>query len=182
MQNNQSGISFIEILVALLMISILLSITMPMFQSKKNRPEQKKLFTNFQNIVEYASNRAIIQKKTHKVIWDLNAHTLSLAEYSADKEEEADIHQRFNILPTSSETSITIPDFVEVKNFFINQKDDKSFNDSMNQIWFYLMPDGSCQPVTINLENNNESSYHQYAFTINPFYSKVSFHESFQSP
>jgi len=181
MQNNQQGISFIEILVALLLISILLSMTTNIFFARRPRQAQKDFYAQFLVLVDYATSSAVMQKKVYKVDFDLEHKNIGLAQFDPAS-QATNKHERFTPIAHTSDTMINIPPFTTLKNFFINGVDELHRSVKTEHVWFYIMPDGSSQSIIMNFENEQESSNNQYAFCINPFYSRVTLHEAFQKP
>ncbi|MBP9764913.1 type II secretion system protein [Candidatus Babeliales bacterium] len=179
MQNKTSGISFIEILVLLLMISIFMSFAVPRFITNKPRKAQKELFTEFATLVTETMQQAVITKTVHQVVWSFNEHKIFVKKHVKNSDEK-NPGKQFEPVPTSLFTStIQVPERMNVRNFIVQGKDEFA-SGSLQDAWFYIMPDGNSQPVTINIIDELEDKAPQFSITVNPFYSQATFHDTFQ--
>ncbi len=181
MQNKQPGISFIEILVILLLVSIATSLTIPRFLANKPRAAQKKFFTEFSTLITDTVFQAVMNKTVYQVYFDLNKQTISIKKYNP-KIENDNKHLKFD--PVSKDifkNEINIPTTFSIKNFFVQDKDEFISGMKMNDAWFYIMPDGNSQAVIININESNDQET-KFSITVNPFYSQVRLHDTFQKP
>lgn len=182
MQNKQSGISFIEILVTLLLISIATSFVIPRFLSNKPRSAQKKFFTEFSTLVSDTVFQAIMNKTVHQIYFDLNAHHIIVKKYNS-KIEADNKHLKFEPLTQDIfQNQMKLPTTFSIQNFFIQNKDEFTPGMKMNDAWFYIMPDGNSQAVIINMNDNSDDRETKFSITVNPFYSQVKLHDTFQKP
>ena len=182
-QSVQTGISFIEILVVLLLMSLFMSLAIPRFFSSQKGRAKKQFFTEFSTLVADSMYQAMTSHKIHQIFWDLQRHQIEVKIYDTTAESK-DKHQQFKpVTPDVFHSTMKIPESFIVHNFYIQQGEDEiKPGETKNAIWTYIMPDGTSQQVTINIQDENETDNNQFSITINPFYSQVSLHDSFQKP
>lgn len=182
MHKNQPGISFIEILVILLLMSLMLSLSIPRFLSRKPRMEQLQFFEKFATMVSQTAHQAIITGKIHQIFFNIKDHMIMVKQHDSQSDETSK-HQQFKHIHAGLFTSsIQLPQRFIITNFFIQGFDETRVSDTMNEAWFYVMPDGSSQRIIINFTDDDDQHHARFCFTINPFYSQVKFHETFQTP
>lgn len=182
MQNKQPGISFIEILVILLLVSVATSLVIPRFLSNKPGAAQKKFFTEFNTLVADTVFQAVMNKTVYQVYFDLNKHTITIKKYEP-KIETKNKHLRFESTPKDIfQNQINLPETFSIKNFFVQDKDEFMSGIKMNDAWFYIMPDGNSQAVIININDDSDDRETNFSIMVNPFYSQVTLHDTFQKP
>src|SRR5690349_3448715 len=137
MQNNQSGISFIEILVILLLISIATSLIIPSFLSNRPRSAQKKFFTEFNTLISDTVFQAVKNKTVYQIYFDLEKHTISIKKYNPKIDTE-NKHLKFEPIPKDLFLNqINLPTAFSIQNFFVQEKDEFKPGMKMNDAWFY---------------------------------------------
>lgn len=182
MQNKQPGISFIEILVILLLISIATSLVIPRFLSNRPGAAQKKFFTEFSTLIADTVFQAVINKTVYQVYFDLNKHNITIKKYNP-KIENDNKHLKFEPIPKDIfQNQINVPETFSIKNFFVQDKDEFISGMKMNDAWFYIMSDGNSQAVIININDDSDDREAKFSITVNPFYSQVTLHDTFQKP
>ena len=187
-QNNKfkhtaTGFSFIEILVALLLLSIFASMVMPRIFGNRKGVVKKQFFSDFSHVMSDTLYQAITTKKIHQVFFDFNSREINIKIHHVDP-TETNKHKQFKILPPGNfHSSLIIPEQLIIQNFYINGENVMSAGKTTNDAWFYIMPDGTAQSIVINIEDENEeTNYNSFSITVNPFYSQVQLHESYQKP
>lgn len=182
MQNKQSGISFIEILVILTLISVATSIVIPRFLSSKPRSAQKKFFTEFNTLIADTVFQAVQTQTVHQIYFDLNKQKIIVKKYNP-KIEDGDKHHKFqDSAKDIFLNQMNIPNHFSIQNFFVQGKDEFTPGIKMNDAWFYIMSDGNSQAVVININDDSNNQETKFSITINPFYSQVKLHDTFQKP
>lgn len=185
-QNDKTvctGISFIEILVVLLLMSLFVTFAVPRFMSSQKGRAKKQFFTEFSTLISQTMYQAIISKKVHQIFWNLAQNEIQVKIYD-NTSESANKHQGFKpIADNSFNSKIKIPQQFVIRNFFIQKNEDEiKPGEKKDSIWTYIMPDGTSQHAIINIQDEEESEQNKFSLIINPFYSQVSLYESFQKP
>lgn len=185
MQNNvlhkhtQPGISFIEILVVLLLISILMSTVMPRIFSYNPRRTYQTFFHDFAQLLSDTAYQAVMSKKTHQIFWDFKNKKITVKQYAPD-DTEKNIAKQFKPLPKDVfHTQLDLPDYFTIANFIIQGKESLIPGAITNDAWFYVMKDGSCQATTINIGDSTQPEGTGFSIQINPFYSQATYHDEF---
>ena len=181
-KKNMAGISFIEILVVLLLLSLLMSFAIPKFLSSQQGRAKKQFFAEFAMLVSDTMYQAVISKKIHQIFWDLKQHEILVKIYD-EKSSEQDKHKKFRPLKQGDfHNKIKLPESFLIRNFFIQGKDEMEAGVTKYTLWTYIMPDGTSQQLLINIQDENETKNNQFAIRINPFYSQASLHHAFEKP
>ena len=179
---RQLGISFIEILVVLMLISLAMSFTIPRFIKSQKGSIQKKFYQNFTKLISDTMHQAILTNKVHQVFFDNNRHEIMIKIFDETIQDQSK-HKKFKLINKNLfNSNIQIPDSFIIQNFFINGQDEVKSGKTMNEAWFYIMPDGTSQHMIINIIDQNEQLNNQFCISINPFYSQVNIHDTFQQP
>lgn len=184
MQNKQPGFSFLEIMIVLLLISIAGSFVIPTFFGKRHGVIRKQFIADFTTLVQETLFQAITTGKIHQLFFDIQNQEILVKVHEPSLHED-DMHQQFELAPADAFTpKMKLSQQLVIKNFYIQGIDEVKAGSIMNEIWFYIMPDGSSQTVIINIEDQDPDSldFHPFSISINPFYSQVQEHDAFQKP
>lgn len=183
MQNKTNcvpGISFIEILVLLLLISIATSMVIPRFITNRPGMAQKNFFAEFSTLVADTTYQAIVSKKVHQILFDFDHHKIVVKKHQP-MPDEPNKHKQFTQVPKDIfHSQISLPNQFTVRNFVVQGNDEMKSGMTMHDAWFYIMPDGTSQPTTINIEDDTQDTTALFSITINPFYSQATLHDTFQ--
>jgi len=182
MQNKKSGISFIEILVVLLLISIMTSFVIPRMFTNRAGMTKKRFFSDFSTLIADTVFQSIITKKVHQIFFDFDHHQVIVKQHNP-KIDEKKKEAQFEAVPKNIFNSkIVFPEEFKVRNFFIEKNDEIKAGSKTNNAWFYIMPDGTSQPVIINIDDDSDGQEAKFSISINPFYSQATLHDTFQKP
>lgn len=188
MQNNctkkylTTGVSFIEILVLLLLISLFASFAIPRFIGGRKGAPQKQFFTLFATLISDSVYQAVTTKKIHQIYFDLAGKEILVKIYHP-MPDETDKHKQFKFASSESfNNKIRLPNSFILRNFYMTGEELLKGGSITNDAWFYVMPDGTSQPVIINIEDENETANNLFSITVNPFYSQVKLHDTFSKP
>ncbi len=177
-----AGISFIEILVVLLLLSLLMSFAIPKFIASQQGRAKKQFFSEFVMLVSSTMHQAIISKKIHQIFWDLDHHEIITKVFDENSQEQ-DQHKKFKPIAKSTfHSTIKYPESFLIRDFFIQSKNETEPGVTKHHIWTYIMPDGTSQQVLINIQDENEAKNNEFSIQINPFYSQVSLRDTFEKP
>lgn len=179
---KQPGVSFIEILVVLMLISLTMSFTIPRFINSQKGAIKKHFAQDFAKLISNTMHQAILTSKVHQVFFDNNRHEIMIKIFDETSQDQ-NRHKMFKPVEKNLfNSTMQIPDSFVIQNFFINGEDEVKSGTTMNEAWFYIMPDGTSQHMIINIINQEDQQDNKFCITINPFYSQVSIHDTFQKP
>ena len=178
---NKPAFSFIEVIVGLLLIAMLGSFVLPNIFRKHEDAQTREFVNDFETMMYTAVMTALQEEKVVQVYFDVTSKTiiLQLQDFSSTTQ---DIHKRFTLLQKKS-TKLMIPDWLNIQNFYIGDIDECK-NRSLDKVWFYVMPNATCQPIIINFANEHPDLARdkQLSLVINPFLGQVSSFHEFQKP
>ena len=148
---RNQGFTLIEIVVAIAIIGFMAAIVVPNMLGPTAKAERKSFIAKLNGLLFLGWQQALITHKIHRVAFDI-AHKKVYLEVvenvdSADKSNAAQVKIDYQA------TSIEWPEQFEVKNFYIEGTDEVKAvsNKTKEEYWFYIMPDGLSQDITINL-------------------------------
>lgn len=182
MQNNKSGISFIEILVLLLLISIMTSFVIPRLFTNRAGMTKKRFFSDFSTLIADTVFQSIINKKVYQVFFDFDHHQVIVKQHNPKIDEKKKEAQFESVPKNLFNSQIYLPESFRIRNFFIEKNDEIKPGAKTNDAWFYIMADGTSQPVIINIDDDSDGHEVKFSISINPFYSQATLHDTFQKP
>lgn len=179
------GFTLLEILVVLAIVGVLMTVVVPNFRNMLPGRERKLFIGKLNGLMRTAWQRALVEHKTQKISFDFDKRLLWLESATgAVKEDVAEFAKpKGSYVPTS----LKIPKVIEVKSFIIEGFDEMGRYGSgrkTTESWFYIIPDGLTQTVTINfLDRSNLNSAgkpRQYGLVLNPFNAQFKVYDAFQ--
>ena len=177
----RKGFTLIELLIAIAIIGLMMAAIIPMFQQQPGY-ERKQFIAHLNSLVQRAWQESIITKTVHRVVFDV-------------KKREAIIEK--NMTPTAinklefspikgMNAQFRWPITIDIKQFFIEGFDElKRFTgNAATSIWFYIIPDGMTQQVTINAVDRTqligEKRPRPFGLVLNPFLAQFKEYDTFQ--
>jgi hypothetical protein len=152
-----------------------------MFTNRKGMT-QKKFFSDFSTLIADTVFQSIITKKVHQVFFDFNHHKIIIKQHNLNIDEKKKEAQ-FEAVPKNIfNNQIHLPESFRIRNFFIEKNDEIKPGAKTNDAWFYIMSDGTSQPVIINIDDDSDDQETKFSISINPFYSQATLHDTFQKP
>jgi len=181
---KQSGFSFIELMIVFVLIAMLGAFVVPnIFRTKKGK-ERKEFLLVLETMLKDAVLRSIIHNEIHQIYFDINKEEVLLRTYD-DKIINTSSHKQFSeVKDDEYHTKIKFLKNFKIKNFFINGIDEIIAGVVLQDVLFYIMPDGTSQIVVANIvdEYDEDEQGFNFSFVINPFYARMSVYETFQTP
>ena len=178
---KKNGFTLLEILVAILILGLLAAIVPPLLRTAQPAAERKKFITQLNALMKFAWTNAITTGKTHRVtfFWDKN-----LVQVGFDDKKK---NKGIPIPGTYFDTTIKIPKQLEVKNFYIEGKDERARHaGGSKEIWFFVYPQGMCQSVVINMfdikDKINDRRNRPVSLVLNPFTAQFEVYNVFKKP
>ncbi|CAN5167657.1 hypothetical protein BH09DEP1_BH09DEP1_1990 [soil metagenome] len=185
MRGNNKGFSLLELLVVLAIMGILMAVVVPNFRNLLPGRERKLFIEKLNGLVRSAWQRALIERKLQKVAFDFNTRSIWLESATgAIKDGDPEFVRAKGGYAAAA---VKIPKVLEIKNFFIEGFDEMSRyggGRKTTESWFYIIPDGMAQAVTINfLDTSNTNAAgkpRQFGLVLNPFNAQFKVYDAFQ--
>lgn len=185
MRGNNSGFTLLELLVVLAIAGILMAVVVPNFQNMLPGRERKLFIAKLNGLMRSAWQRALVERKTQKIAFDFGKRLIWLESATGKiKDGQAEFTPAKGSYVS---TSLKIPKVIDVKNFVIEGFDEMSRYGSgrkTNESWFFIIPDGLAQAVTINfLDTSNLNAAgkpRQFGLVLNPFNAQFKVYDAFQ--
>lgn len=183
-RNSKPGFTLIEILIAFALIIILMSIVVPNIRKLLPRREREVFIGKVNAITRLAWQRALIERKVHKVVFNFKNNEFWVEEPTGiSKLGEMEFKR---IKGTYIKPSEKIPSNIQIKSFIVEGFDEMTRRGAggTEESWFFLMPDGLTQTVTINFldtkQLNAAGKPRQFGLVLNPFNAQFKVYDSFQ--
>jgi prepilin-type N-terminal cleavage/methylation domain-containing protein len=182
---TQSGFSLLELMIVLALIGLLGAFVVPNLFRAKQGAQQKEFLSSFEALLKDAVLRSIVENKMHQIFIDIAHELIQTRAYDAQS-IESNKHKKFaRVLDSDYLTEIKFPKRFAMKDFFINGVQEFAPGTAALDVMFYVMPDGTSQAIIANIIDQDEDSIEPevtFSFVINPFYARMSVHETFQTP
>jgi len=168
---NKSGFTLLELILVILLIGILGAVVLPNLNF--NQDLKKDFVFKLNSLNQITLQSAITTGKLHRVFFDYNNKEIRsevLVNNSLDNNFEPIKAKYFK-----NKISWDIEEF-SIKDFFIADKNEFS-GDKLKEIWYYIFPESSTQPVIINF-----MGLEKYSLVLNPFTSQFKEYDFWQYP
>lgn len=180
---NKTGFTLIEVLVAIVLIGILAAVVVPNLYHRVPSYERKQFIAQLNELMLTAWQNAIITHKIHKVDVDFGKQKIQL--FIARDGEKRKKELEFEPLTgLALDTSIALPENIEIKNFYIEGFDEMArFAAGTGGAWFFIVPEGLSQEVTINFVDTKDTingKLRPTGLVLNPFTAQFKIYDSFQ--
>ena len=175
------GFSLLEMVIVLALIGIAMTIIMPSFR-KKNDLQIQGFRDNFTLLLHAAYLNALEKNKFQKIYVDVKNNKIQLQEESGKDKLTGDL--LFSPLKAARFIrEIEIPRFLEIRNFYIHTKQgikDQAAQ-AVNDVWFFITPDGIAQEVVINIvDASDKPAQPETGLILNPFTLNFELYDTFQ--
>lgn len=169
--NKQHGFTLIELLVVILIIGIIGSVLAPRLAPRTARSEKEAFIAQLNSQSQAALTQAITTQTLQQVFWDLEKHTIEIRKHTGGYDRAGDPECKPTQIAYSSQR-ITIPERFIVKQFSIEGINELAGARNTKQVWFYIVPDGVAQQVTVIFTDTHEDvtdAEKKVTLNLNPF-------------
>lgn len=184
MKNNDcNGFGLIEFLLVLMLFSLVVTIISPAFLRMFPYYERQQFVSRFNGLVQSAWNQTLATNSVHRIYVDIAKKRIVVQILDSKTIDEKEP----TFLPVKqgfAAHGITIPNQLDIKQFFVNGFDEMSRFASRKtaQVWFFIDTKGIVQPVVINIIDNKDlfqQQPRQFSLIINPFQATVTMQDDF---
>lgn len=181
----KSGFTLIEILVAITILVVMAAIVAPRLAPKRPKEERKAFVAQLNALTQLAWQTALTTNVLQRILFDFKKKTVSVEQSTGEKDNKGDL--KFTPLQrTYLETTISWPENLQIKNFFLEGFDEmKRFSGrDTGETWFYIVPDGMTQRVTINMLDTQDMQpdgrLAKVGLVLNPFTAQFVAYDTFK--
>lgn len=172
MSGRRKAFTLIEVLIALALLALLSAIIIPRLR-RRSVPVEQELMRRLNELTRFGQLDALMTGMLHRIRFDFKSSRVILEQASKKRDSQGHIQfEPVNI--TYSTTTFSIPQALEIEKFFIKGKNMLTSGEGIKTtgVWFYLVPEGMAQEVTINLRNTQNQQ--PTSLVINPFTAQFS--------
>jgi prepilin-type N-terminal cleavage/methylation domain-containing protein len=184
---NKSGFTLIEIMVAIAIIAVLATVIVPNLRLRNPKQERLAFIARLNLLVAGARQNALLTHQVQRVSFDMSARSISVTSATGAVDGKGEpIFERPKSLRVRN--ALTIPETLVIKNFYIEGFDEMGRYAGRQTIetYFYVMSDGSAQPVIINILDTKDRTAGQrrreVGLVLNPFNAQFKEYDTFQKP
>ena len=176
---RQSGLTFYELVVALLILALMGASVVPRLRHKTPSDDREQLVSDLNGIFQNAWQNAITKNKTHKILFDLGKRTCQAWILTVDKiEKDEDDGEPLG-------RAISWPKEIEIVQFYINGEDEieKCRMDKEAKIWTFIIPNGLAQQAILNVvDSRGVDGAIRFGLVLNPFVAQFKVYDGFRQP
>lgn len=152
----------------------------PRFGNKTDKAHEKLFVAQVNRLMQTAWQQAIISGQIQKVLLDFGASTINLEQQVVIKNQKTDTFAPLKDVP--GDTSMDIPPELSFVNVYIGGKDEMK-KGNRKTAWFFVLPDGTTQPVVMNLRLANDVEIAPpFGMVLNPFNAQFDYYDTPQQP
>jgi prepilin-type N-terminal cleavage/methylation domain-containing protein len=180
---NNSGFTFIELTIAIVIIAIMATIVVPRFRGRNLAAEREKFLSKLNTLAQLCYQDALTTGKMHTMAFDFDNNRIYL---EIEKKEQGKGGVGFEQLKLPYlKTNVSFENY-ELRNFYIKKEDKLAGSNITKKVWFYISPGGLAQEVIINFYDKklmeSPTANAQYSLVLNPFTVQFKMYDSFQKP
>ncbi len=155
----------------------------PYMQQMQTGYERRKFIARLNSLAQIAWQQAVIAGSVHRVMFNMKERE-AFIERDVTKSAAAK-KLDFEPIKLGGEASMSWPRSVEIKQFIVGGYDEmRRFSGKQTEtVWFYIIPDGMTQAVTINVIDRSElveNRPKQFSMVMNPFFGQFKVYDAFQ--
>lgn len=181
----KSGFGLLEIMVAITLIALLATVVVPNLSPKNAAQERKTFIAQLNALTRLAVTQAHATRKIHRVYIDFKQQ-LAHVEVQADKKDAKGDTLYQTISAPYLDNKIAWPKRYAVREYFVEGIDElASGNKRINEVWFYVIPNGRTQHIVINMidmQDKKRGKPVAVGLVLNPFSAQFEVYDSFQKP
>ncbi|MBY0110280.1 MAG: type II secretion system GspH family protein [Candidatus Babeliaceae bacterium] len=166
MDKSVNGFSLLEIIVAMAIVAIMAT-QVPRL-TRINYNQQEKFIAELNVLARNAYTLALVSGRPTQLFFDFESQIKKVTIRKESDKKNVENKAIFEIVQSEyGNNSLLWNDNFEIEKFIIDGKDE-AIGASLKTVWFYIMPDGLSQQVTLVLRD--ESVGKSFELGLNPFF------------
>ncbi len=181
--NLRPGLSLIELMIALAIVGMIMASIIPMLQQREPGYERKQFTARLNVLMHFAWEQAVISHAVHRVLFDFKNHK-AFVEKDVTK---SSTEKALEFVPSKGMgAEIAWPKTFIIRQFIVEGFDEmKRFGGAKGAetSWFYIIPDGMTQQVTINGVDKEDNVYgkpSEFGLVLNPYMAQFKAYDAYQ--
>lgn len=181
LNSKKAGFTLFEILIVMAIIGLLMTL-IPNLGQRKPRYEREQFIARLNSLCQFAWQQALTTHTLHAVEFDLTKHSVSVQRDTGERDADGTPKRE----PTKGPRSkFTYPAHLEIKQFIIEKFDEirsAGSGSKTNTVFFYIIPEGLTQEVTINFIDKKDSidgKARTVGLVLNPFTAQFKVYDKF---
>ncbi len=180
-QRSKFGFTLIELMIGIVIIGILMAGIIPLMMQKEPGHERKQFTARLNALMQQAWQQSIITDAVHRVRFDFQKRMAFLEKDNTISSTAKKLDFKEVQLPDSS---LSWPRTFMIQQFFIEGFDEMRRGAGRAQdAWFYIVPNGTTQEVTINGIDKDElieGKPSRFGLVLNPYMAQFKAYDAFQ--
>ncbi len=184
--NAVAGFSLLELIAGMALIAILMTVVVPAFRNQTPQARREIFLENMNALTREALIRALETGHAHRILCNLSKRTIFL-------EEKMDITTRDGEIIFEQRTcrigkvGQELPENYEFQQFYIEGIDELAAHgpgQKVEDIYFFVMPEGISQEVIINAVDNaqiHDGAGTPFSMVLNPYQVQFELFNEFQT-
>lgn len=154
-KSNTEAFTLVELLIVILIIGLMGSVLAPRLAPRTARQEKDAFIASLNSLARIALTQAVTTQKLHQIFWDLEQRTIEIRKHTGEYDKAGDPECKLVLIPYGTQ-SVHIPERFIIKQFSIEGINELAGNRKTKQVWFYIVPDGIAQHVSIVMIDTHE--------------------------
>ena len=147
------------------------SVLAPRLAPRTARAERENFVSQLNSVLRAALTQAVITQTLHQIYWNLESRVIEIRKHTGAYDHVGDPICKSVLIPYGAQ-NVTIPERFIVKQFSIEGINELAGSRSVKEVWFYIVPDGIAQPVTVVFIDTHEDvtdAEKKLTLVLNPF-------------
>jgi len=188
MHNCRPGIALLQLIIGMAMLAIIGAKVAPNLLGRMPLYQRQEFVSTLNSLAQQSWIGALETGNAYKIIFNLNKQTIKIEEKTAEFDEQGEPVFK-SVMIDSVGSYYEWPEHLEIKQFFVEGVDEiaqHAAGRTMEDVWFFIVPEGMAQAVVINLIDTKDTHYdiegQEISLVLNPFRVQFEVYEEFVTP
>lgn len=178
---HKSGLTLLELLIGIAIIGMIMGGILPLLRQQEPGYERKQFVARLNEVMQFTWQQAVITHKVHRVLFNFPQRTASVERIITKDTTEKKV--KFEPVKGIG-SSMSWPKGIEIQQFIVEGYDElRRLAQKAATSWFYVIPDGMTQQVTINgvdkIDKIDEKPT-PFGLVLNPYMAQFKAYDEFQ--